>query len=1035
MPSEQTGHGRSLKARVLDTVCELVVMRPIAVAGSVMSLAFLLTISTLLLCADHPSICVLLMEPNPCNCVHVAVGFVAYPFEIDTTGTTFVPKSSEVYRVAETFLITEEKTRFNPYRNVEDLEGITVAQQTIEEYLLTMIVVGKGGANILTTEGISLIKSTVDRIRALQPDADVAGYSDVCLRGQNTGECAPLSSLLKYFYATEYPDCPGVFNPDGKNSDLAMPVEDVLRKLIDPSQGYTFCTEAVAPACNQTCMTPNQDDIASYLGNNFGYANTTTLAGEPNLESDVTRLIMKFGMPLAGYNNSDDRFDDQQKIIEVAIVIVGIYVIFHTQSLFLGLLGMLHILISFPVAYLFGQAAMDFGGMGILNLMALFIILGIGADDIFIVVDGWKQSQHEVSMPHGMARITCQADEFSDLNTEWLKKRMRWAYARAAQAMLITSLTTGAAFVMNLTSTVPAIQIFGGFTAFMVLFNYLLVISFYPAIVIIYQRHAQYWVSPLSFCVKSGHMHAGFEKSDDDLPQAQNPVVPAGASNPDNDRDVSGFRGIERFFYKTYAPFIYKQRFFITAGFVLFFIITIIFAAQLEASETPAQWLPKNNHLQQTLDILDNNFGVDEDPPQVAVFYGVNKVSTKSTNPYNPNDVGKLSFYDAFDPSSPAAQEQFIELCELYRAQSFVFNKEVICPMEEFRDFQLGNGEPFPVPQADFAELLGNFTQYYEFINGPAPDYSGFLESSIQDAETRETRRQNVIELFQLIRFDIESNTPVVRSMAIAVTTTLSASSSGKTVQKVYDAVAAITDEQNDLAENQAFGFRAYHTSDQYLDMVLEQTLLSAAVTGIGASLALAFVIIVLTTHDLVLSVMAIVAIGGVVTTLIAFIVWLGWSLTVIESICLTILVGLSVDYVIHLGVAYQESKASTRFGRMRDALVVMGISVFSASVTTLLAAIVLTATTIIFFFKFGLFIMLTILASTLWSFGFMMSWLSIMGRTDHHNDLKYLWRKLLGLCGRAPPDTPPVSSPKASVGPSAASEHEMESVTSTVSV
>ena len=43
-----------------------------------------------------------------------------------------------------------------------------------------------------------------------------------------------------------------------------------------------------------------------------------------------------------------------------------------------------------------------------------------------------------------------------------------WSYVRSAEAMLITSLTTGAAFVMNLTSAVIAIQIFGGFTAFMV---------------------------------------------------------------------------------------------------------------------------------------------------------------------------------------------------------------------------------------------------------------------------------------------------------------------------------------------------------------------------------------------------------------------------------------------------------------------------------------------------------------------------------------------------------------------------------------
>jgi predicted RND superfamily exporter protein len=52
--------------------------------------------------------------------------------------------------------------------------------------------------------------------------------------------------------------------------------------------------------------------------------------------------------------------------------------------------------------------------------------------------------------------------------------------------------------------------------------------------------------------------------------------------------------------------------------------------------------------------------------------------------------------------------------------------------------------------------------------------------------------------------------------------------------------------------------------------------------------------------------------------------------------------VGLAVDYVIHMGEAYRVSKSTTRFDRVRDALTVMGISVLSASVTTMLSALVL---------------------------------------------------------------------------------------------
>jgi hypothetical protein len=79
---------------------------------------------------------------------------------------------------------------------------------------------------------------------------------------------------------------------------------------------------------------------------------------------------------------------------------------------------------------------------------------------------------------------------------------MAWTFSRAAQAMLITSLTTGAAFVMNLSSEVPAIQIFGGFAAFMILFNYLFVISYFPCIVVIYELYLQYCPSVAWLCFR-----------------------------------------------------------------------------------------------------------------------------------------------------------------------------------------------------------------------------------------------------------------------------------------------------------------------------------------------------------------------------------------------------------------------------------------------------------------------------------------------------------------------------------------------------
>ena len=95
-----------------------------------------------------------------------------------------------------------------------------------------------------------------------------------------------------------------------------------------------------------------------------------------------------------------------------------------------------------------------------LNLLALFIILGIGADDIFVMVDAWKQSQHEPE------------SEVGPKGPEGLPQRLDWVWTRAANAMFVTSLTTAVAFGVTSASPIPTIASFGTLSSLMVLAVY-----------------------------------------------------------------------------------------------------------------------------------------------------------------------------------------------------------------------------------------------------------------------------------------------------------------------------------------------------------------------------------------------------------------------------------------------------------------------------------------------------------------------------------------------------------------------------------
>ena len=85
----------------------------------------------------------------------------------------------------------------------------------------------------------------------------------------------------------------------------------------------------------------------------------------------------------------------------------------------------------------------------------------VGADDVFVFVDAWKQS-------------------FSLLPYHTpLDRRLSWVIRRAGGAMLVTTLTTASSFY-NVISPIPALKGFGLFTGMVVMADYFLMLLFYP---------------------------------------------------------------------------------------------------------------------------------------------------------------------------------------------------------------------------------------------------------------------------------------------------------------------------------------------------------------------------------------------------------------------------------------------------------------------------------------------------------------------------------------------------------------------------
>lgn len=106
----------------------------------------------------------------------------------------------------------------------------------------------------------------------------------------------------------------------------------------------------------------------------------------------------------------------------------------------------------------------------------------------------------------------------------------------------------------------------------------------------------------------------------------------------------------------------------------------------------------------------------------------------------------------------------------------------------------------------------------------------------------------------------------------------------------------------------------------------------------------------------------------------------LGMKISVLESVSMIVVVGMSVDYTVHLMHSYHESSESTRFGRARLAMTEMGVSVFGGALTTFVAACPLFMAQFIFFSQFGTFIGMITVYSILWAIFFLMTLAAVAG-------------------------------------------------------
>eukprot|EP01084_Bolivina_argentea_P275195 469243_1 len=148
-----------------------------------------------------------------------------------------------------------------------------------------------------------------------------------------------------------------------------------------------------------------------------------------------------------------------------SLLLIYIVVYLYCRSFYITSLGLLGVCSSFIPC--FAIYHMIWGeSFNLVNMVALWVILGIGADDIFVFMSSYRRAPLE------------------SVNGTIIPNHLRlaFAYREAGSAMFVTSFTTACSFFSLCLSTINPLPQFGWFLGSLVLCNFVLVMSYFPCI-------------------------------------------------------------------------------------------------------------------------------------------------------------------------------------------------------------------------------------------------------------------------------------------------------------------------------------------------------------------------------------------------------------------------------------------------------------------------------------------------------------------------------------------------------------------------
>jgi len=798
-------------------------------------------------------------------------------------------------------------------------------------------------------------------------------------------------------------------------------------------------TTAVVTLVAAIRATPTLDDRFGGLINYFfddGFNNST-------LVSEYTRGLFDFGGPLEGFSdviNSDDEseqesqfadwwFDqdldkavDENKrslwrvtqptclntallfqilirllVVDGAMAIVPLFIVFivvwlQTRSLFIAIITLTEMLLAFTAAIFCSAGILQIKWVAFEQFLALYIVLAIGADDVFVFMDAYYQSFYMGPKVNAS-----------------FETRMAWVYRRAGLAMLITSLTTAAAFVATAASSpIPTLQNFGIFAAWVILIDYVLVMTLLCSCVVIYHNCFEMKTGLCCGCCAPCAVGEPGSTCDAALcyPKQRGGCNRMCVGNGDGKYKTSteiareggeataqGKKSALTTFFEDSFPFNLVVKNPVTRGLSIFVFLAILPAAiygvsQLQAQTSAEQFLPESHPFQRFFTAQTKFRSSNEDDTvEINIVWGFvadDPIDLDGVNRlFKPNEKGTPNYDPAF-ALDEAAQEAIAETCVKLRASDAVkveYDSDtgeqidtVYCWIDRFRLWREAQGLSFPVPADEAeAEVLSWLENNFDYSNGAEYPEAARPYDDDDNEDFGWVREGDGLKLLWTR----------VRAASTMNENAYLPASELRDEYDEWEAIVADINEDSPPSLGKAMQVcdgASAEEGNKWLSMILQETYVRMALVGVVIGLTLSFVVLLLATMNVIMAVLCVGTIAAALACVAGCIVMMGWELGQAESLAMMILTGFAVDYVVHLAHAYMESSSASRLERTHDALRDLGVSVFWGALTSVVASAVLANLQLQFFSKFGTFFLLTIVWAYLWAVLFLMPLLAFVG-------------------------------------------------------